>query len=311
MKDVETRPASSSSLSITTRDEVLVPKLSNVSAMLPPADFAIEVNGGSQIFGNVGVFLLTLDSLGTLAKLPYDRRTPKSLIDRLRTVPGIAIRMKGQYPQGGFAIKHMIWGLTLAFKHMVDRNQFRNWHFTLRLRNTIVGFLSYESSPEDAEPNDFPTWIDLAQNELVIPQPATDNENINFDITIKDIPGSNLNLNDVMMVMIGGITDIAIHDFDQKVSNDYFGTWFTPYRAYMELSPSAPPPSSPLWFTYGTVRLIIGKLAWWYVCHQPCKPAQLLMLRDGLYSGHGYVTDNQANLGPTDGTEVERNITTS
>lgn len=312
VKDVETDLDSSSRSSMTTRNEALAPRLSNFSATLPPTDFTIEVSGGSLILGNVGVFILTLDTLGGLAKLPYDRRTPKFIVRQVRTVPGIAVSMRGQYPDGGFAIKHMIWGLTLAFKHMVDRNQFRNWHFTLRLRNTVVGDLWYETRPQDTESNDLPTWMNLTQNELVIPQPVTANENVEFDISIQDIPGGDLNLNDIMMVLIGGLTDIAIHNFHQKVSDDYFETWFAPYRANIELLPAAPPPSSPLWFTYETVRWVLGKLAWWYVGHQPCKPAQLLMFRDGLYSGHGYVTGNPATLGLNDGAKLEdRNITTS
>ncbi|KAL9595591.1 MAG: hypothetical protein Q9219_006355 [cf. Caloplaca sp. 3 TL-2023] len=165
---------------------------------------------------------------------------------------------------------------------MVDHNQCLERRFLLRWRSQAVGTITYAWEPSyqgmgsgATPPESLPqSWLGEVDDVLV-------------DTQIQELPGGDLDVNDIVMVLVGGMTDIAVHDFYSQVNGGHFKATYAPYRGIFELSPSIPPSTSSTWFTYEIVRYVIGKLAIWYLSREVWRPAQIVMLRQGLFCGHG------------------------
>ena len=186
---------------------------------------------------------------------------------------------------------------------MVDRNDFRNGLFTLRWRGAFVGsasFVHVNSGQNVIEGNETSWMTDLSQpsfNDTMIHPSSLERRNPAVKFNIENLPGPNLVLHDVMMVIVGGMTDLAGHDFRQTVRGGHFETIFSPYRGRLEFSPVVPPPAAaPDWFTYDFLRTALGVLALRYLSQEVCKPVQMIVLRDGLFSGYGTLVDSRAGV---------------
>lgn len=272
------------------------------------------ITGGSIHLGNKECFLITLGALNSLVKLPIDGRSLASKYFRSQQVPDIALYFNGKHAEGGFDVRYMIWGLNRAIAYMVDRQLFFDWRFTLRWQNKFVGYLwyLYERPREGFEANKTSDWSNLTHTGRDIAIFGNGDQNAVFIFHIEGLPSGTLSLNDVMMVIIGGLTDIATNDMAVQVHGNSFHTQLAPYRGRFELMPAASPLYFPSWFTYDVIRQALGSSAAWYVLSETCKPAQILMFRDGQYCGRGSLLVNPAKLVEVGGVEGrERNNTSS
>lgn len=68
-------------------------------------------------------------------------------------------------------------------------------------------------------------------------------------------------LNEVMLVIISGFSDIAMHDKDQPIRNNRFPTIFQPYGETLDIRISWPPLLYPSWYTYGFMAMLLDRIA--------------------------------------------------
>ena len=265
---------------------------SGLSATLPPAEFTLSAEndppGGARAMDNRDVFRLSVAALAALAQAPVDS-TFSSKYYQIPRDTGIGLRLGG--PGGTFESRNMIWGLTLATKYMVDHNSFQNWRFTLYLGNTIVGLIWYINidTHEEAEPrstNDLEIFRRTGNAEA---QSGGEDLKVALNIEINDLKGPVLTLNQVMMVVVSGLSDIALYNVNQPVPYNEFMTAFASYRGKLFLSFPWPAESPPAWFRYGFILSILQKVALWYLPHTVCKPIRILV-KDPRGSIAGYGT---------------------
>ncbi|KAL9605308.1 MAG: hypothetical protein Q9179_001482 [Wetmoreana sp. 5 TL-2023] len=295
----ETSPKTRSWVPRAIENETLYTPPSNLSALKPPREFTYNLAGGSVPLNNRGCFQLTIHALATLVKAQYVSREPTSTYLRVPSAPGMALSLSGVHQGGGFDVRFMIWGLTLAIKRMVDQERFRNWRFTLRWRGDLVGTLwyFYESSHDGVEGNGPPIWENTTRIELpTVPSRLVDENAGGITFGIEEVHDSNLRLNDVMMVIVSGLTDIAVHDMENQVRQDRFETFFVRYNARFRLWPDVQPPASPTWFTYEVVRSALQTVASGYLQQETIRSIRILIFRSGIVYGHGELTSRSASL---------------
>ncbi|KAI4127651.1 MAG: hypothetical protein LQ338_003099 [Usnochroma carphineum] len=296
--------------STATGSEAPTAQLANLTlTTVGDGDFTFTVSGGTVPLSDKGCFLLTFAALGYFVFYPLDWHSPRSAVQRDNRVPGISILFRGWHAEGGFDYSLMIWGLIEAFKYMVGQDQFRTWLFRLKWRGTLVGTIWFTigNSQEGLEANRNDNWMDTTPTEFVDASSVTDNADV-FEYAIREMPGNSLNIHDVMMVLIGGMRNMAGLESSDQVVGDHYESTFAPYRGKFELSPAVPPHTSPTWFTYNVVRGALGWLARWYYEHQVYRPTQIMIQRNGLYCGHGSLTDATATVAFGDGRD---NVSTS
>lgn len=288
---ISTAPTSTNSfetendkISITNGDGPLEAPPLNVSATFPPAGFSIEASYGTVEMNSKGCFFATFIGLSNLAAASYNSWISGSLIIDPPAFPDVTLSVSGLSTEAGFNSKYGIWGLTLAIKYMVDRNEFRNWRFTLRAPNAILGtvWFFYRSPREGIEANGTSIESSLRNADLATAALITNEENANPTFSVRDVQGPVLNFNAVMMVIVGGLTDIAPYEMSQPLSH-HFRTAFPPYRLRFDLWPGTPSTV----FTYEIVRQTFAGLVMWYMTRPICKPAQITLLVDGSVYGVG------------------------
>lgn len=272
----------------------------NLSATLPPDSFSIEPIIGGVSLDRGGCFLVTIAALSHLVQADYESSDALQII---RGYPRLEIGLDGPSAENPeFQVKYMIWGITLAYKHMVDNNQWLESRFTLRSRNVVVGSLWYASNPHpwlqatnetSAASTSTPAVYSLAQ--LV-----DDDENpaITFDISelVPEARGQILAMKYVMMAIVAGFTDIARHDMDRQYPTRRFTTVFPSYGAEFDLLVNYQPTRRP-WFTYDVLRRVLVQLAGCYLSQWPWKSAVVAMKLDGVRVGSGLLTAVQPRIG--------------
>ncbi|KAL8723900.1 MAG: hypothetical protein Q9181_007096 [Wetmoreana brouardii] len=280
----------------------------NVSAVLPPAEFTIDASDGSVALGDKNCFLLTIKALITIAKLPFNARTRAQEHVYARAAPGMVLILSGPLDDGGFGVGYIVWGLTLAIRHMVDHAQFSNLRFTLRLRGQFVGTVWYRymwnaASPSSIEGNQTSSISkSLIRNDLAMAQHiVNDDENTVIEFAIRGLPDGRMDLNEAMMVIVGGFTDVAVRDLDEQISARRYVSNFPPFRAIFELCPAPPPPAVASWFTWRIVYLALGQVAKWYLTHDEPRPVQVVMFLDRAYHGWGMLVPFSMNIAQIDG----------
>ena len=249
----------------------------NISAKLPPPHFNIDISLGIVSLSSKGCFYFTIRTLYALTRVPFDSRSRFSMVLQFPEFPDIALSLTGPYEGGGYDTRYIVWGLALAAKYMVNRNSFRDWYFTLRLQDAVKGTIWYHQSPYES-----------IETNTSLPGLDSDDQNALVEFSIVDLPtGYELDFNDVMMVIIGGLTDVAPHDIQQRVRGNYFRTEFPPFRAEFDLRAATARAVPPIWFTYDIVRQALARLALWYMQGQICKPARITMMINGVHVGYG------------------------
>lgn len=270
-------------------NEALAVSSSSLSVTLPPADFTFDTSVGSVTLSKEGIFLLTISALVSLGRLRFNDRSPAAKIFRFPAAPGIVLGMSGLGLGGGFDVRHMVWGATLAFKHMVDRSQFRNWRFTLRWHSNAVGTLwyIYETPRGGIASNETLALMGVQQTGVALKESRIDTETVNIRFHVREVPGDLLALNEVMVVIVSGFTDIAFHDSRQPVDGHRFETKFPPYRGKLYLESILRPPMTHDWLTNEVVRTTLKQLTAWYLPRQIYKPLQIMVYMNGLHVGMG------------------------
>lgn len=111
-------------------------------------------------------------------------------------------------------MRNIIWGLNRAISYMINGEAFSDWCFTLRRRNVFVGYLwyLYERPGGGLDTNMTSTSYNPTETERDIGISGNGDHNSDFVFRMKDLPGRRLSLNDVVMVVIGGLIDIATND---------------------------------------------------------------------------------------------------
>ncbi len=262
-----------------------------LSATLPPAEFTLNAEndppGGARAMDNRDVFRLSVAALAALAQAPVDS-TFSSKYYQIPRDTGIGLRLGG--PGGNFQSRNMIWGLTLATKYMVDHNSFQNWRFTLYSGNMIVGLIWYMNidTHEELGSRSTDDGEIFRRTEIAEAQSGVEDLKVALNIEINDLKGPLLTLNQVMMVVVSGLSDIALYDVDQPVPYNEFMTAFASYRGKLFLSFPWPAESPPAWFRYGFILSILQKVALWYLPHRVCKPIRILIKEPrGNIAGYG------------------------
>ena len=282
------RDASNRAKSLDSR--VLTYPLSNFSVSPPPRDFTIQVNVGSIPLGRITCFEATVTALSQLSELDFNARSTTKQIIRPAAYQArrLALYLAGPYRRGGFDNRYIIWGLTLAMECMTGRNGFMDHQFVLYWQGARVGLITfaYEDPNPSVGANDSAPLLSSVQANLTTGTSKSASRNFNIVYTIHENRGPDLVLNDVLMVIVGGFTDIAPRNMIELVDNRLFETIFPPYTASFQLAPS-PGTSSTAWFTYDVVRHALSDLAKWYLSRPGCKPAQLVVYVDGTLGGFG------------------------
>lgn len=280
--------------------------LSNFSANLPPTDFDFDVTKGDRDADSRGCFWLTLKAISDLAKHPFDGVYPGSWMAKYPNDHRLMLVLSGNNV-AGFRVKDMIWGLLSAIKYMNDRDEFRNYRFTLRWHNQVVGSIIFARTLRGGLDANNASISHATLNTRILTMPAP-KQRLNATLDFK--PGwerahEPLDFNEVMMTLISGYSELAVHDPSQRVNNNAFRTVWRPYGTIFELKSVAP---APLWFTYGVVFESLIRLSNWYFQHTECRSAYVWVLTDGQYVGHG------ALMGRTSSppiAEARQNISTS
>ncbi|KAL9034473.1 MAG: hypothetical protein Q9180_005388 [Flavoplaca navasiana] len=254
--------------------------LPELSATLPPSSFSIRVFGGTKPINSQDVFRLSTSALASLAAKPFDRSYRANILS-LRRDGKIALALGG--PGAYFLPNYTIWGITLATEYMVGHS-FRNWRFELYWQQYHVGQIWYINGHQLSTPSvtdalntddQQVTW----RTNSIIAQSEVANLGAAPAIEILPIPGFLLTLNEVMMTIIGGLSDLAPHDTDERVLNNQFFTRFAPYRARIDIAFSWPPQLSPAWYTYHFLVNFLEGLASWYLSEYPsgtsCVPVRI------------------------------------
>ena len=278
---------------------------SNISAILPPREFSFDIDSssGSISIRKYGVFATTLKAFFTLVKEPPDWQSRSPIIVQVPKYPGVVLRLSGPH-QGTFGASYIIWGLTLAIKYMVDCNEFRNWQFVLRWRGQYVGMVWFmDKSPQEGpEATPSSNAISLHLND--------DAPNTVAIFTIDDVAGPALNLNEVMMVIVGGFTDIAHHVPTDRVPGSRFTTSFEPYRARFDLS-ADDRIIRPAWFTYLLVNNVLEAAGTYYLRDERIalhKPVLITMSIERHRVGFGSILPYDARLIEVGGSGGKPNI---
>ncbi|KAL8900625.1 MAG: hypothetical protein Q9192_000969 [Flavoplaca navasiana] len=253
-----------------------------LSVTLPPSSFSIRVFGGTKPINSQDVFRLSISAFATLAAKSFDRSYRANIL-LLHRDPKIALALGG--PGANFLANYTVWGITLATAYMVGHS-FRNWRFELYWQQQLVGQIWYVNGHQLSTPlvsdaldtdDQQVTW----RNKSTIAQYQVANLGAAPAIWILPIPGFLLTLNEVMMTIIGGLSDLAPHDTDQRVPKNKFFTRFAPYRARIDIAFSWPPQLSPAWYTYHFLVDFLERLASWYFSEYPsgtsCVPVRISM----------------------------------
>lgn len=263
---------------------------SNTSASLPPTDFSIRVNAGTIPIGPTACFEAVTTALYQLAELDFSARSISRQV--VRPMPlqirRLALYLTGPYRRGGFDNKYIIWGLTLAIEQMVGGAEFLNHQFVLFWRGTRVGMLAFvhEDSSTDIEANDTSAPVTSFKRNAATATTGSMENDFQIVYDIHESPAPDLVFNHVMMVIVGGFTDIAPRDMVQEVDNHLFLTSFSPYTASFMLAPSSGS-ASTAWLTYDAVRHALMQLALWYLSRPTCRASQMTVYVDGILGGCG------------------------
>ncbi|KAL8847947.1 MAG: hypothetical protein Q9221_007012 [Calogaya cf. arnoldii] len=230
-----------------------------LSVRLPPPGFTITYASGNKPIKDRDIFELTIKVLSQVALTPFGN-SYRAHIYTVPNAPNIGLGLGG--PGARHFTNYTVWGLTLANKYMVDNNSFRNWRFKLYYQTVFVRQIWYVNGNPVLEANDtttnnnpaFPPRTQIAElQDLELPTlgvvPA-----IQFP---HSGPGPQPTLNEVMMTIISGLSEIAPYDSNQKIANNSFSTNFAPYRGTLEINFSWPPLLAPAWYT---VKFMIALL---------------------------------------------------
>ncbi|KAI4170989.1 MAG: hypothetical protein LQ346_008790, partial [Caloplaca aetnensis] len=252
--EIHSVPPDTSRITATSPSEVPVIASTSLSVTLPPSDFTIEATVGTIKLDRRGIFPLTIIVLGLLAALPPNHPV-KPRDYTARDIAGMSLATSGIGPQGQLLAQHMIWGLILAIKYMKDRQNFRNWRFTLRWKGNVVGTLLYfyKSARDSIGGPETLSAMDLLQtNASVSAPPGVPVDYPRTGFSIYPVDAVVIDYDDAMMAVAGGMADLATYRMDERVDADCFSTKWLPYAGTFALYSTRPVPASlsPDWFKY-------------------------------------------------------------
>ncbi|CAO1597559.1 hypothetical protein XANCAGTX0491_001366 [Xanthoria calcicola] len=268
-----------------------------LSAALPPPGFRISIANGNKPIPALNVFQLTITLLAALAASPAKRFAANTFTLSPTSQIGLAVGGPGTR----FSANYTIWGLTLATKYMVD-HEFRNWRFLLYWQNRLVGQIWYlNGNPIIEANNNNNSTHDGDDGEQISTgaewSAAPSEELAPLGVAIPSIefllsPGPTPTSTQVMMVIISGLSEIAMYDKDQRIRNNRFFTTFAPYRGRLEIDFSWPPLLAPGWYTYGFMAMLLVRLAKDYVAQGDAPGPRRLRIvikqaEGGYVVGHG------------------------
>ncbi|KAL8656928.1 MAG: hypothetical protein Q9226_002434 [Calogaya cf. arnoldii] len=225
---------------------------SALSASLPPVGFTIgDPEVGTVALSSYIVFQSITTALEELVASPFESRVSAT---RYYPYANLLLVLTGP-SASAFDVKFMVWGLTLIIRRMVDLNSFRNYRFRLNWNGNSVGlvWLMYRTPRNGLDTNN--TAIST------IPQPS------NLDAIHVGIKATDLStrafppftLNDAMMAIISGLTDIAPNDILRPVPHGHIVSTWPPSRGQFSLT-SLVPQDTQVWFHYlvvlNTLRLL-------------------------------------------------------
>lgn len=148
--------------------------------------------------------------------------------------------MSGPNPAGGFDTKYMIWGLVRATRYMKYGNDFRNYKFRLRWKNVVVAFVSFDyqqptigmAGADASMENTFAAGNSSKAAGRTKSTQGIPDIGVKLDWSKPTVP---LSFNDVMMTIIGGYADVAVHGMDDFQEQTRLVTSMPPYAAELVL----------------------------------------------------------------------------
>ncbi|KAL8990510.1 MAG: hypothetical protein Q9169_008104 [Polycauliona sp. 2 TL-2023] len=240
-----------------------------LSATLPPPGFTIRVSGGTKPIQNKDVFTLSLKKFAALAITPFHSYHPAEVLP-LADNDKIALAVGG--PGGVYSTNYTIWGLTLATSYTVDTS-FRNWIFKLYWQNRFVGQIWFvngtriaSSTETTATSNTTDRSISQRRRADVSAQAQSQVASLGAVPAIQFLfgTGPSLRFNEVMMVIISGLSNIAPHDIHERIPGNRFSTsWGARYRGSLNIDFAWPPGLPAAWFTYNFILFLLVRLAEW------------------------------------------------
>ncbi|KAL8837771.1 MAG: hypothetical protein Q9170_002389 [Blastenia crenularia] len=269
--------------------------LPSLSASLPPPDFSLIPISGAIYLEPRLVWWLTTSVYTQLVKSHFDGRIDKRSTQRSTLHPGAALILNGPGPEGGYDVKHMVWGLTLAAKYIVDNNEIRNRRFTLKRGQEYVGTIWYWWERSRLEVgSDNSTSVFVPDDSFTIASGTAGEKNdlpeviLNYNSWDRH---AGLTLNIAMIAIIGALSDIAPHDLQKPVTDivtrNIFISQFPPYPAKLRLHSPLPGQAREK-LSYYAVYAVLLKLAEWYLTHEDGKSVQIEVKQGRQVIGIGY-----------------------
>ncbi|KAG7009656.1 hypothetical protein G7Y79_00002g007710 [Physcia stellaris] len=261
----------------------LRPPITNVSANLPPLGFTFTADRDTRSADSRTVFWLVVTAIADLSKQPFDGFADEAWMVKKPGSGGMFILLSNpSHDHGGFDVKYMIWGLMSAIRYMDAQGLFRNFRFTLKFGNEIVGTITIggvrgEHSLDDG----------VKENSSNLPAASSKvNDFLTFHVqwssTRRLLPFSH-----VMMALIGGYSDLAIHHMDDRAESSW-RTTFSPYEPIVELQTLI---EGVPWWTYGLLSDALGQFFGWYFRRHPLdsRSAFLAIKIDGQLQAQGRI----------------------
>ena len=256
--------------------------VANISANLPPIGFTVDIDHDTKDVDSRACFWLTLMAVADLATNPFDSTIDESWVIKKPGSGGMMLSLSGRSnPRGGFKVKYMIWGLVSAIRYMDSQDDWRNYRFTLKWQGNEIGSIIFIGGR--GADDEFPT-------KLFINQSIAQDPNAVLDFRVGwNSPERSIPFNDVMMNLIGGFSDLALHDMDDRIRDAEYQTAFPPYEASIKLRPLT---QVPIWWTYSVVYDGLSRLFEWYMEHNPTasRSAYIWILIDQKLQGEGTIS---------------------
>ncbi|KAL8840875.1 MAG: hypothetical protein Q9170_001139 [Blastenia crenularia] len=274
----------------------------NLTAFLPPRGFSISTStthSSSVPLPSHSIFALTIQALLSLVSLPFTSSIPRAKALRLPAFPGIVLTLSG--PKGGFEIRYAIWGLTTAIKYMIDEQAFRDFDFDLRWLGGSVGRVRFIVDPRGTLEIGGNNAMSQDEHSSLIPttnnlQQARDTV---YEIAFRTIKGPPMPFQEIMMTIIGSLTDCAPFAPSQTLLSQRFISSWPGYSESFSLNELEMPTKA---FNYGFVTLVLGQAAAWYLAEENESKGVSLLVKDGgkIVASGSLLPDPKGEVGRVD-----------
>ncbi|KAL9576460.1 MAG: hypothetical protein Q9212_007081 [Teloschistes hypoglaucus] len=279
------------------------------SVLEPPETLTVRADPCGVPLQDHDIFLLILLTAGRLARLPWGGATARYGVYRTSDASDIALLVRGGYPDGGFDVKIMIWGLSVATRFMIESKCFCFRRFVLWLDDRPMGELHFRSASSGmgVEATTLEGSEDVMHGGSNI---STAVAGLPLTFRINSVIGPPMSVGDIVMTLLGGFEDVGFRGIGTRIHSGHFTTSRRQYRVVFDFHVLVPPPGeAPAWFTCEITWAAMESLvkAYFLETRRRFTPVLIAMTRDRVLAGSGTFSYPLAIGTPSGG----ENVTTS